>query len=250
MESYPPARFTLLKRRPDLTRDEFNTHWHGVHGTLLPSLPDFRRSHYRYIQNHLLPIPASLEQKLPQERRWDGIAQTFQNVYETGVIDFFDQPDFPNLVRPDEEKFLDYAASTTTYTTQRVIKDGPVRGVKYLVFLRSADGLNQDEFSDYWFNKHAPLLKEIKPFWSRVTRYCQYHARPELFRGSSEMSPSDAFAGVAEIYFDSIEDLEAALNDPEYVSVAHPDAKNFLKGPSLHFIIEDYPMLDSEAVFS
>ena len=242
MDSAPPARFTLLKRRKDLTHEEFNHHWHGVHGALLASLPDFRRCNQRYTQNHLLRMPASLAGQYPEDGRWDGFAQTFQRIYPEGFLDFFDQPAFEDVVRPDEDKFLDPAASTTTYTRQHVIKDGPASGVKYMAFLRAADGMDQKAFLDYLFNKHVALLKEVKPFWERVTRYCQYHARPELFRGSSEMEKTEAFSGVVEIYFDSMSDLEAAFNNDKYKSRVEKDALKFVKSTSLHFVTEDYPV--------
>ncbi|WP_244832122.1 EthD domain-containing protein [Caballeronia sp. TF1N1] len=34
-------KFSLLKRRPDLTREQFNEHWHTVHGPLLASIPAY-----------------------------------------------------------------------------------------------------------------------------------------------------------------------------------------------------------------
>ncbi|CAI4217818.1 unnamed protein product [Parascedosporium putredinis] len=211
--SHPPARFTLLKRRPDLAREQYNEHWHGIHGSLLASLPDFRRAHHTYIQNHLCDAPASLAHKVAPNPTWDGFAQTFQNLHEGGaVVDFFDQPDFTNHVRPDEETFLDWAASTTT--TPRSAWSRTVLG-----------------------------RASSRGFWGRVTRYTQYHAKPELFRGSSEMNKEDAFAGVAEIYFKSMEDLEAALADAEYVNVLGADGKNFVGAGSLVFFTEDWPML-------
>ena len=42
-------RISLLVRRPELSREEFNRHWRDVHGPLAKPLPNV----VRYVQNHI-----------------------------------------------------------------------------------------------------------------------------------------------------------------------------------------------------
>ena len=74
-----------------------------------------------------------------------------------------------------------------------------------------------DEFRRYWKETHAPLGAAIPG----VRRYVQYHALPDTAPGVR------ACDGVAELWFDSPEALQAALTSPEGVA-ALGDLPNFL----------------------
>jgi uncharacterized protein (TIGR02118 family) len=70
-------------------------------------------------------------------------------------------------------------------------------------------------FQDYWFTKHAPLVASVKDVL-RIRRYVQAHSLPE--ESSEDLRRSrggpGGFDGVAELWWDSLEDLAAAGRSP------------------------------------
>jgi uncharacterized protein (TIGR02118 family) len=228
-------KFSLLKRRHDLTHEQFNEHWHGVHGPLLASIPAYAKNNESYVQSYVLPMPASIG----GEPAYDGIAQTMQRPREDMTKDFFDEPEYLQLVRPDEEKFLSLRECTAIFGRQKVIKDGPRTGIKFMSFVRPAEGLTHASFLDYWHNQHAPLVEATKPFWSRIRRYVQNHGMPERYRSLSTDGQLAPYSGVAEIWFDSVEDLEAAFTKAEYLAHVRPDEGKFIAKPTTRFIIRE-----------
>jgi len=84
--------------------------------------------------------------------------------------------------------------------------------------------MSHEEFREYWENNHSPLAKDIEG----VVRYhTVYPTDPE----------NAEFDGVAELYFETLEDLHAALGsegsrdyDPtkETAAKAREDVNNFL----------------------
>ncbi len=87
--------------------------------------------------------------------------------------------------------------------------------------LTKRDGLSLEEFQDYWLNKHAPLVKSVASEL-RIKKYVQLHTRewPEndaaraSRAGSLEAAPA-IYDGVAELWWESLEDLRAAIETDE-----------------------------------
>lgn len=83
--------------------------------------------------------------------------------------------------------------------------------------LRRRPDLSREEFHAYWRDRHAPLVREVAPVL-RIQKYVQSHsfddpriAAPVAARGASIA----AYDGVAELYWDSIEDILAAGESKE-----------------------------------
>tara|TARA_R100000900_G_scaffold90923_1_gene70648 strand:+ start:357 stop:737 length:381 start_codon:yes stop_codon:yes gene_type:complete len=87
--------------------------------------------------------------------------------------------------------------------------------------LTKRDELGLEEFQDYWLNKHAPLVKSVAGDL-RIKRYVQLHTREwaendgaRVSRaGSLEAAPA-IYDGVAELWWESLEDLRAATATEE-----------------------------------
>lgn len=86
--------------------------------------------------------------------------------------------------------------------------------IKMIFCLRRRAELSPAEFQSYWRERHAPLVAEVAPLL-RIRRYVQSHsfndpqlAGPVAARGAT-VPPYD---GVAELYWDSVDDL-VAVND-------------------------------------
>jgi len=70
------------------------------------------------------------------------------------------------------------------------------------------DGLGPDEFRSYWFDVHAPLLRELAPVLG-LRRYVQLH--PTLDDAAAGIARVRGLApspdGVAELWWDHLDDV-------------------------------------------
>jgi uncharacterized protein (TIGR02118 family) len=89
--------------------------------------------------------------------------------------------------------------------------------IKLMFCLRRLPNLSVEQFQDYWLNTHAPLVRSVAPLL-RIRRYVQCHrfedARlaPVVVARSTSLAPYD---GVAELWWDTIEDVIAAGSTSE-----------------------------------
>jgi len=86
--------------------------------------------------------------------------------------------------------------------------------IKLVFAIRRRDGMTREEFQRYWREHHAPLVKRLARAL-RVRRYVQVHTRDtDLDDAISSSRGGDArpFDGVAELWWDSLDDLVAAYS--------------------------------------
>lgn len=73
----------------------------------------------------------------------------------------------------------------------------------------------REQFQAYWFDHHAPLVASVREAL-RIRRYVQTHSLPpevsEPIR-ASRGAPED-YDGVAQLWWDSLEDMAAAVAEP------------------------------------
>ena len=85
--------------------------------------------------------------------------------------------------------------------------------IKLVFTLRRRENLTREEFQRYWREHHAPLVRSHAEAL-RIRRYVQTHARDtdldEALAGSRGGAPG-YYDGVAELWWDNIEDLRAAV---------------------------------------
>ena len=88
--------------------------------------------------------------------------------------------------------------------------------VKLVFCLRRVDGMTPEEFRAYWRDKHGPLVRSHAGAL-RIKRYEQLHPHDGTAAESlaSLRGAPEPFDGVAELWFDSVEDIEAAGASPE-----------------------------------
>jgi uncharacterized protein (TIGR02118 family) len=77
--------------------------------------------------------------------------------------------------------------------------------IKYVTVLSRRAGISREEFSNYWKNTHALILKEIPGLMG----YVQNHA-PEDLEGNEP-----TYDGFGELYVDSVEAMQAGLASSE-----------------------------------
>ena len=88
--------------------------------------------------------------------------------------------------------------------------------IKLIMCLCRRPGMTREQFQDYWLNRHGPFFQEHAA-GMRAKRYVQSHTLDtplnDEFRKSRGMLPE--YDGVAEVWFESEEDMIQAMSSPE-----------------------------------
>jgi uncharacterized protein (TIGR02118 family) len=89
--------------------------------------------------------------------------------------------------------------------------------IKLVFMVRRRDGITREEFQRYWKEEHAELVRRHAELL-RIRRYVQTHARDtdldDALAGSRGSEPHQ-YDGVAELSWDSIDDLVQAATSEE-----------------------------------
>jgi uncharacterized protein (TIGR02118 family) len=96
--------------------------------------------------------------------------------------------------------------------------------IKATVHLFRRSDLSPDEFVSYWRDEHAPLLRSLPDFTSRVHRYTQQYRLADLPPGLPLLDCD----GVAEIWLESPVDVVDMFQSPAYQQIVVADEENFL----------------------
>ena len=95
----------LLRRKPEMTHEEFVSYHRNNHASLFRSLKEVKQHVRRYVQSH------ATGEHLPglPDNRIDGSTELWFDDLE-GLAGVFHSPEYMATIRPDEEKFLDLHA--------------------------------------------------------------------------------------------------------------------------------------------
>ncbi len=102
--------------------------------------------------------------------------------------------------------------------------------VKLIYVITRRPGMPVDEFQRYWRETHGPMAARIPG----VRRYVQCHTLPELY--GRDTPP--AYDGAAELWFDDMDALRAALRSPE-LAAAVEDERNFIDHAHVFSIVTE-----------
>ena len=108
---------------------------------------------------------------------------------------------------------------------------GPILLKVSCLLTRRAD-LTHQEFFNYWTEKHTPMLAKPQPGAPKVYRYTQLHPIADTLPGLNA-APYD---GVAEIWFDKLEDAAEMFTSDHYNTVVAKDEENFLDRSKTTFL--------------
>ena len=88
--------------------------------------------------------------------------------------------------------------------------------IKFVMCITRHPDMSREEFMDYWMNKHGPFFMQNAAAM-RAKKYVQSQTIDtplnEGLRSSRGMQPE--YDGVAEVWFESEEDLMAGMSSPE-----------------------------------
>lgn len=109
-------KFTaFLRRLPSLTREEFIHYHREQHAPLFCELPATRRLVRQYVQSH--PTSTSV---IFTDFKFDAITDIwFGDMTDLDAL--FRDPEYLSIIRPDEQKFIDHAASEVMVTRESLI---------------------------------------------------------------------------------------------------------------------------------
>lgn len=219
----------LLVRQEGMSHGEFVEYWQTTHTPIAREIEGVVR--YQTV------VPVE-----PEDTDFDGIAELYFETLDDlhaalgseGDRDYDPTKDVAAEARADVDNFL-ALEKRPRLIGEEIVEvdetDGDTTGLyKHSAFLVRKEGLSHEAFLDHWANEHVPLAREIPG----VVRYARVEpTEPE----------SAEFDGVAELYFEDLDALRAALGhessrdyDPDHPKslAAREDVENFLS-------IEDRP---------
>jgi uncharacterized protein (TIGR02118 family) len=221
----------LLVRQDGLSHEAFVDYWQTNHTPIARDIEGVVR------YTTVLPVDADAAE-------FDGIAELcfadpgalYDALGSEGSRDYDPAKGKAKAAREDVDNFLAVNERPRLIGEEIVEKDetdGDTTGLyKHSAFLVRKDNMTHEEFRDHWANEHAPVAREIPG----VVRYARV----------VPTEPAAAeFDGVAELYFESLDALRAALGesgsrdyDPDHPKAleAREDVDNFLA-------VEDRPRL-------
>ena len=91
--------------------------------------------------------------------------------------------------------------------------------IKLVFALTRRPEYTRESFQAYWFDHHAPLVASVKePL--RIRRYVQAHSLPAELSADLRASRGgpEGYDGVAQLWWDSLEDVAEAMTDPAGVA--------------------------------
>ena len=96
--------------------------------------------------------------------------------------------------------------------------------IKLVICASRRSDISSQEFDAYWRDRHGPLVKSVSEFARHVRRYVQCH----LVDQAVPFGIPGAYDGVAELWFDSIEDAARAFREPKYLEIIRADELKFV----------------------
>ena len=218
----------VLRRLPNLTRQEFQDYWRNVHGPLVAKHSTTMRVR-RYVQTHTLddPINDLLQAPRGTLEPYDGVAELWWN-HENEVVEGVGGPEGQKAAEElleDEKKFIDMSRSSIYWATEvpqinptpeNLVARVETPIIKLCFFGHIKPELSRDEGQLYWRMHHGPLVRSLAPA-ARIKRYLQVHGLEtplnDILRETrGEME--EAFMGHAELWYDRLE-LAGAITTPE-----------------------------------
>lgn len=121
--------------------------------------------------------------------------------------------------------------------------------LKLVMCVRRLPDLSREEFQRYWLENHGALVRKHARAM-RIRRYVQIHTLDTPLNDVLRQSRGtpEPFDGLAEIYWESLEDLMAATNSPEGRAAnqeLYEDEKRFIDlARSPIWAVQEHPVVE------
>jgi uncharacterized protein (TIGR02118 family) len=216
----------FARRKPGMPPQAFQQYWRFTHAELTRNSPHI----VHYVQSHTL-LSSYGDPNMPYgdaEPAYDGMATMwFNSLKERKRGNMSPQA---QAAIADQANFTELSDRRFILATEVVQKDGPIdpSSVHLIALLTRKPGMSVEAFQNYWREHHGPLAAKSP----QLRRYVQDHPLLRLYGGRDE----PLCDGVAEAWFDSLEDLQASVDTPEIAAV-RADEPNLLDVSKLVFIL-------------
>ena len=100
--------------------------------------------------------------------------------------------------------------------------------IKLAVLLKRMNGMSFEQFDRYWDGTHGALVVGIPEYTRHVRRYSQAHIVDPTYDGAGMAWKRADFDGIAEVWFDNVNAMTTAFNEPRFVELVGPDAAKFI----------------------
>ncbi len=216
----------FAKRKPGLSPQEFQQYWRTIHAEITRPLTHIRH----YIQSHTLLLTYG-NAEIPcgnGEPPYDGMATMWFNSLEERRIGNLSPA--AQVAIQDQANFTELSARRFLLSNEVTHKDGPISAasIHLVALLTRKEGMSVADFQRYWKEHHGPLAVRIPG----LRRYVQDHAMPQSY-GTRNAPLCD---GVAEAWFDSLEDLKHSVESRE-IEAVREDLPNFIEVSRLAVIL-------------
>jgi len=111
----------MVSRRRDISEEEFHRYWANNHGPLVQEML-VQYGIVKYTQYHITPEYKAKGQAIGGATPYDGVAEFFVHRYED-MTNFFADPRYMEIIRPDEEKFVDVSKIVFNVGVDYVVVD-------------------------------------------------------------------------------------------------------------------------------
>ena len=227
----------FVKRRKDLTQEQFKAYWLNKHSKLEKIVVEktpVKRIIASFVTGEMIG---------GEEPPFDGMVELYYNSVEDMRAAF--AGDIPAMMRKDEENFVDLSEKPVRVVTEEYVmsertgeKQLKVKvPIKIARFVKRRKDLTQEQFKAYWLNEHSKLEKIVVEK-TPVKRIVASFVTGEMIGG--EEPPFD---GMVELYYNSVEDMRAAFagNIP---AMMRKDEENFvdLSEKPVRVVTEEYVM--------
>lgn len=109
--------------------------------------------------------------------------------------------------------------------------------IRLVTLLKRKPGTTHQEFLDYWFNTHGPLIKN-----GSAAKYVRrYEQHPAVWPAEGSRH-EPGFDGVTIQIFDSADQFNAHMGEPDFPLVME-DTEKFLDTSNIQWILTEEPNL-------
>lgn len=98
--------------------------------------------------------------------------------------------------------------------------------IRMIACLRRKPGMSPEAFRRHWLHVHGPLIRGLPELTRHIRRYAQMH--PADLAMPADATGAEPWDGVAQMDFDSLEDLQRCFAEPSYLAHVRPDEESFL----------------------
>lgn len=213
------VRLGLLKKRADLSTDQFRRHWREVHGPLAARMPGLRAYH----QNHVVDKSQLAIDHARGGWDLDGISELW----------FDDRDSMTRAITSDAYKAVAADSPNCMATTAVIVAEQTVvvpcdtthARIKRMSILERRHGLTPDDFRHEWLDKHAAMVAKFPAIAGYTQNLVTERAATPGIDADGGNQGAD---GIVEMWFRNTDDLTAAFRSPA-AEVSQRHALHFLQ---------------------